>query len=749
MEVEEYRNCTVLFVDKEFNVDSAKGKALQELACELKKLGFSVLNASNTEEAEMLLRYNSSISCTLLDHKQDFFRLCKLIRELNPKMPIFIIVEKINVERIPKEAYEETKGYFLPLEDTADFMAGRVKDAVDDYLDEVLPPFFMALIDYTYDYKYAWHTPGHMGGIAFRKGPAGRFFYDFFGENMLRADLSVSVPELGSLLEHTGVIGKAEALAARIFGADKTYFVTNGTSTANKIVFHGCVTPGDIVLVDRNCHKSSMHAIIMTGAIPVYFLPTRNSYGIIGPIHNSEFEPAAIRRKIQESPLIQDKNAKPRLAIITNSTYDGLCYNASAIRGKLKNVVENLLFDEAWYGYAAFHPLYAGRFGMCGGDYSTGPNVFSTQSTHKVLAALSQGSMVHAKAGKPGINHERFNEAFMMHTSTSPQYVLIASLDVGAKMMEGEAGTRLVEDSILEAIEFRKRIVSAKKDMKKGDWWFSVWQPEKTKGKAFYSISDDVLKKDPNCWTLKANEKWHGFGDFEEEHVMLDPIKVTVLTPGIMENGSMDAWGIPACVVSAFLRKEGIVVEKTGHYSFLCLFTIGTTRGKAGVLLNMLYRFKELYDRNAPLEDVLPHIVKFAPSKYVGMGLKQLCDTMHAYFKARNVTKVLTAVYEKLPQQALRPADTYAALVRGNVEKLSLKDITNRVSAAMIVPYPPGIPVIMPGEKFSHDTKAILDYLKICEDFDNEFPGFENEIHGVSVEQEDGAKHYKVYCVKL
>ena len=188
----------------------------------------------------------------------------------------------------------EVNEYVWVLEDSPEFIAGRIRAASKRYRDLLLPPFFGSLVTFSRDFEYSWHTPGHAGGTAFRKSAPGREFYDFFGEQVFRSDLSISVSELGSLLDHSGSIGEAETYAAKVFGADRTYFVTNGTSTANKIVFLGCITAGDIVLVDRNCHKSIEHAVTMTHSLPVYLIPTRNRYGIIGPIHPDEMLPETV-----------------------------------------------------------------------------------------------------------------------------------------------------------------------------------------------------------------------------------------------------------------------------------------------------------------------------------------------------------------------------------------------------------------------------------------------------------------------
>jgi arginine decarboxylase len=751
----------ILIIDDELHSDTAEGRASRDIVRELRAEGFPIIEALTARDGVHAFLSHPHTSSIIIDWELapeatdgmlTAADVITLIRERNPKVPIFLNTERLAISAIPLGVISRIDGYIWKLEDTPAFIAGHIKRAAMNYLAGVLPPFFRGLMDYVEEYKYSWHTPGHMGGVAFLKSAAGRIFYNFFGENTLRADLSVSVPELGSLLKHSGVVGEAERKAAEVFGADRTYFVTGGTSAANKIVWLGTVTPGDVVLVDRNSHKSLIHAIIMTGAIPLYLIPTRNDHGIIGPIHSREFCPEVIREKIQDCPLIEDPAEHPvRLAAITNSTYDGICYSAERIEEVLGDVVAYLHFDEAWFGYARFHPLYAGRFGMHTTD-QVGPTVFATQSTHKVLAAFSQGSMLHIRQGRGPVDHPRFNEAFMMLTSTSPQYTIIASLDVAARMMAGHSGKYLIEEAIEEAIVFRKKMVTVAEEIRAGSlpeedsWWFTVWQPDCIMDQE----ADDLLLQDhADCWLLAPHDAWHGFDDgIEAGYAMLDPIKVTILTPGVGSGGGMEDQGIPAAIVTKYLRESGIVVEKTGYYSFLILFTLGITRGKSGTLLAELLRFKALYDRNSPLEEVFPDLVQEHPARYAGRGLYDLCQEMHGYLKKASITGVVRTVYATLPDQAMTPAAAYRHLVRGEVTAVPASEIEGRTVAAMVVPYPPGIPVIMPGERCGPATRAIVDYLVSLQRFDALFPGFENEVHGVDPLMRDGRRVYYVYCIE-
>lgn len=757
----------ILIIDDELHSDTAEGRASREIVRELKSDDFPVIEALTARDGIHAFISHPHTSCVIIDWELSpeatdgmltAADLITIIRERNPKVPIFLNTEKLAISAIPLSVISRIDGYIWKLEDTPAFIAGHIKRAAKNYLEDILPPFFQGLMDYVEEYKYSWHTPGHMGGVAFLKSAAGRIFYDFFGENTLRADLSVSVPELGSLLNHSGVVEEAERKAAEIFGADRTYFVTGGTSAANKIVWFGTVTPGDIVLVDRNCHKSVMHAIVMTGAIPIYLIPSRNEYGIIGPIHSSEFYPSTITEKIQGCPLIDDPAPHTiRLAVITNSTYDGICYNVKRIEEQLRNRVPYLHFDEAWLAYARFHPLYAGRFGMYAHD-DPGPTIFATQSTHKVLAAFSQGSMLHVRQGTGPLDHSRFNEAFMMFTSTSPQYTIIASLDVAARMMAGHSGRFLIEEAIEEAIVFRKKMVMVADEIRAAPhlegsyWWFTVWQPDcvmdqETEG-PFEEVNDRIARNHADCWLLDPGDLWHGFNGIDEGYAMLDPIKVTILTPGVRPGGGMGDWGIPATIVTKYLRESGIVVEKTGYYSFLVLFTLGITKGKSGTLLAELFRFKALYDRNSPLEEVFPDLVREHPARYSGQGLRDLCQEMHDFLRDISIMDIVQRVYEVLPEPVMIPAEAYRHLVRGTVEPVPVKDVEGRTVAVMVVPYPPGIPIIMPGERCGPETRPIIDLLLSLQRFDDLFPGFENEVHGVDVVIEDDHGAYYIYCVE-
>lgn len=667
-------------------------------------------------------------------------------------IPVLLGMSKENASSISLEFIEIMDGVIYVPEDSPKFIAGRIKAAAKRYLDTILPPFFGAMVNFDDSHEYSWHTPGHTGGTAFMKTPVGKAFVDFYGEQMFRSDLSISVGELGSLNDHNGPLLEAEKNAARVFGADYTYFSVGGSSASNEIILHSAVTDGDTVLVDRNCHKSLNYALNMSGAMPIYMVPKRNSRGVIGPVPSSQMTKQAIQQKIDESPIVVDKNTLPVLAALTNSTYDGLCYNVEATTRLLSESVPRIHYDEAWYAYARFNDLYSGRYGMHRGErHEDDATISVTHSTHKLLAALSQASMIHLRSGKVPVEPALFNEAFMMHTSTSPQYSIIASTDVSAKMMD-DSGDYLTDECISEAIAFRKSIVNIKQQIQErdsSDWWFDMWQPDMIDGVPFTQVDEQKLKTDPSCWCLKPNETWHGFGDLGEDYCMLDPIKATILTPGMNLDGELEQNGIPATLVSSFLSSRGIVVEKTEPYSFLVLFSIGATKGKWGSLISGLVEFKRHYDANSPLSIVLPNLVEDNPERYSEMGIKDLAEQMHKAIAQTGMLEHMDNAFTQLPDVVKSPRETYGQLVKGNVEKVAVKDMVGRIVAVQVVPYPPGIPLMMPGEKVEAGNTAVIDYLLALQEFDAQFPGFEHDTHGIEIEtNEQGVSYYSLYCLK-
>jgi arginine decarboxylase len=563
-------------------------------------------------------------------------------------------------------------------------------------------------------------------------------FHQFFGENMLRADVCNAVDELGQLLDHTGPVAASEKNAARIFNADHCFFVTNGTSTSNKMVWHSAVAPGDVVLVDRNCHKSILHAITMTGAIPIFLMPTRNHFGIIGPIPKEEFDWKNIQKKIEANPFVINKKQKPRVLTITQSTYDGILYNVEEIKEMLDGKIDTLHFDEAWLPHAAFHSFY-GDYHAIGEDRPRCKDsmIFSTQSTHKLLAGLSQASQILVQdAENIQLDRDIFNESYLMHCSTSPQYSIIASLDVAAAMMEQPGGTALVEESIMEALDFRRAMRKVDSDWGQ-DWWFKVWGPD--------DLTEEGIET-RDSWMLKSEDNWHGFNQLSEGFNMLDPIKATIITPGLNMKGDFDEkLGIPASIVTKYLAEHGVIVEKTGLYSFFIMFTIGITKGRWNTLLAALQQFKDDYDRNQPIWRVLPEFTQKFP-QYERMGLKDLCDQIHSIYRENDVARLTTEMYLSDIEPAMKPTDAFAKMTHKDIERVSIHELEGRITSVLLTPYPPGIPLLIPGEKFN---KKIVSYLKFAEEFNQLFPGFETDNHGLVKEVVNGKATYFIDCVKV
>ncbi|MGR3696575.1 MAG: Orn/Lys/Arg family decarboxylase [Sagittula sp.] len=753
----------IVIIDEDFRSENTSGLGIRALAQAIESEGFEVLGVTSYGDLSQFAQQQSRASAFVLSIDDEEFtpgpdldpavlNLRKFIEEVrwkNADVPIYVYGETKTSRHLPNDILRELHGFIHMFEDTPEFMAKHIIREAKSYLEYIQPPFFKELLDYAEDGSYSWHCPGHSGGVAFLKSPIGQMYHQFYGENMLRADVCNAVEELGQLLDHNGAIGESEKNAARIFNADHCFFVTNGTSTSNKMVWHHTVAPGDVVVVDRNCHKSILHSIIMTGAIPVFLKPTRNHWGIIGPIQRSEFEPEAIKAKIRANPLLEGvdpETVKPRILTLTQSTYDGVLYNTEVIKGMLDGWIENLHFDEAWLPHAAFHPFY-GTYHAMGRkrERSKKSVTYVTQSVHKLLAGISQASHVLVQdSEETKLDRHLFNEAYLMHTSTSPQYSIIASCDVAAAMMEPPGGTALVEESLDEALDFRRAMRKVDEEFG-NDWWFQVWGPDTLAEEGIGRAKDWELKKtDSEGVESSGEDAWHGFGDMARGFNMLDPIKATIITPGLNIDGLFSDEGIPASIVSKYLTEHGVVVEKTGLYSFFIMFTIGITKGRWNTLLAALQQFKDDYDRNNPLWRVMPEFCA-AQRRYEKMGLKDLCQHVHTMYAKYDVARLSTEIYLSDHHPAMTPSEAFSHIARRTTQRVPIDKLEGRVTTSLVTPYPPGIPLLIPGEVFN---AKIVDYLRFNRDFARECPGFETDIHGLVQEVgENGVVHYFADCV--
>jgi arginine decarboxylase len=743
-------------------LDTAAGRATESVTNALEVFGVEVAKAFSLEDARAMVISDASIQAVLLNwnlgadtddsHAQATALLHKL-RERHAQVPVFLLSDRERAKRhITIEVMEMVDEFVWLLEDTANFVAGRVLAAIQRYRAQLLPPYARALAEYSRVREHSWSAPGHQGGIAFTKLPAGRAFFDFLGENVFRIDMGIERGQLGSLLDHTGPVATSEKYAARVFGAHRSYSGVVGTSGSNRSIMQACMKEDDLVICDRNCHKSIEQGLMLTGARPVYMVPTRNRYGIIGPIAPSEMDPKTIQAKAKASPLTKRvAGQKPVYAVVTNSTYDGLCYNSARVEALLAKSSDRIHMDEAWYGYARFNPMYENYFAMRGDPAKhQGPTVFATHSTHKLLAAFSQASYIHVRDGKGAIDHHRFNQAYMMHTSTSPLYAIVASNDITSAMMDGAGGRSLTQEVINEAVDFRQAVGRMRREFgKKKDWFFKPWNVETVKGPGgkklpFEDAPAELLTESQEPWIMRPRDTWHGFDDIADDWCMLDPIKVSILSPGMGEDGKLEKSGVPAALVNAWFNRFGIVPTRVTDFQVMFLFSIGITRGKWGTLLTNLLAFKRDYDANRPVADSLPEIAAQHPERYGKVGMHDLGDELFEYLRENRPGEVLNAAYEGLPGADMTPREAYERLVSGEVELVPSDKLAKRTAANAVMPYPPGIPMLMSGENFGAADSPQIEYLKSMQNREKQFPGFAGVIEGA--EMIDGIYH--VLCVR-
>src|SRR6478736_2379004 len=776
---------TFLFSAPMFDADDLEGLRVSQIIAAIERMGFQVIKARRVEDAEIAVQTDAAIGCMVVDWGKKGIEgkaasLINLMRKRGLDMPIVVLVRHKRFEDIPVEVLDFIDGYVFLAEETPEFIARNLVSRLKQYADTLKTPFFGALVDYQEEGNQLWTCPGHNGGVFYSRSPIGRIFVEHLGEAVFRDDLDNSILELGDLLTHEGPALQAQKEAAAIFGAERTYFVLNGTSSSNKIVLSALLAEGDLVLFDRNNHKAAHHGALFIGsAIPIFLETDRNAHGLIGPMFHEALDETSIREKIRNHPLVEDKEAwrreRPfRAAVVELCTYDGTIYDAQMIVKKIGHLCEYILFDEAWAGFMKFHPIYAGRFSMGLADLTPDdPGIIATQSTHKQLASFSQASQIHIKdrhikGQRRRIEHRRFNEFFMLHASTSPFYPLFASLDVGAQMMKGKSGEVLWDDTIRLGIELRKKIRAVRREFEEKErrperrWFFEPFVPDRVaipdvsrEGAVhdvpWENVSTDLLARDPRYWALAPGEAWHGFQSLEPGFAITDPAKLTLLTPGFdRATGNYEAHGVPAPVVAQYLRENRVVSEKNDLNSLLFLLTPGVESSKAGTLVSALVAFKRLHDDNVPLEDVMPEFVAKRPARDRGKRLKDLCGEMHAFYRIAGVSQLQMAQFaaKHLPDVVMTPREAARYLVRNNVDYLPLTELDGRIATTLWVVYPPGIATIVPGERLSERARPMIEYLKMFEKSANVFPGFEAEIQGLYREVDElGAIRFYTYVV--
>ena len=626
---------------------------------------------------------------------------------------------------------------------------GTIEQIVASYEVLILPPFFKALSDYVGDNNAQFDCPGHQGGQFFAKHPTGRAFYDFFGEHIFRADLCNADVKLGDLLIHEGYAHDAQAHAAAVYNADKTYFVLNGTSSANKVVLNALLTPGDIILYDRNNHKSICHGgLVMSGATPIYLETARNPFGSIGGILERCFDESYIRTLIGEKDPNKAKADRPiRLAVIQLGTYDGTIYNARQVVDKIGHLCDYIFFDSAWVGYEQFIPMMKACSPLLLELGPNDPGILVTQSVHKQQAGFSQTSQIHKKdkhiKGQDRyVDHKRFNNSFMMHASTSPFYPLFASLDVNAKIHEGELGKQLWRECIEVGIDARKSVLRRCK-------YLRPLVPPVVHGKKWEEGNTQEMANDVSYFAFEPNAKWHSFKGYGEGQYFIDPCKFQLITPGInVETGAYEDFGIHANILANYLRENRIIPEKCDLNTILFLMTPAESKEKMDALVDQLVRFEELIDCNAPMEEVLPSIYYSHLDKYKGYHIRQLCQEMHDFYKDRNVSTLQQRLFSKayFPEYVMNPQEANFEFQRNKGELVSLDEAEGRIALEGALPYPPGVLCVQPGERWS---RTACDYFLALEEGINQLPGFAPEIQGVYlIEQPDGSKKAYGYVLK-
>ncbi len=655
------------------------------------------------------------------------------IQATNFGIPVFVV--QTEEEQVDPKFYDaiyhiqDLNGYDIKL------YSRQIETAAKFYEDKMLPPFFKMLSEYVEMGNIAFDCPGHQGGQYYRKHPAGRFLYDFYGENIFRSDICNADVKLGDLLIHEGAACDAQKYAAQVFNADKTYFVLNGTSSSNKVALNAVLAPGDLVLFDRNNHKSNHHgALIQAGATPIYLETARNPFGFIGGIDSHCFEEDYLKSLIKEVAPEKLNQKRPfRLAVIQLGTYDGTIYNARQVVDKIGHLCDYILFDSAWVGYEQFIPMMKDCSPLLLELNENDPGILVTQSVHKQQAGFSQTSQIHKKdkhiKGQDRyVNHKRFNNAFMLHASTSPFYPLFAALDVNAKIQGSEAGRRLWHECVKVGIEARKLVLNHCELIR-------PFIPTTIKGKKWQDYDTEEIATNLEFFKFHPTDTWHKFEGYADEQYFVDPCKFLLTTPGIsLETGEYEKFGVPATILANYLRENGIIPEKCDLNSILFLLTPAETLTKMQTLVAQIALFEKHIKQDSLLKDVLPTVYKNNEDRYKGYTIRQLCQEMHDLYVSRNVKQLQKDLFRKatLPEYALNPHDANIEFVRNKVELVPLTDIVGRVAAEGALPYPPGVLCVVPGERWSPTAQK---YFLALEEGINTLPGFAPEIQGVYLQK--------------
>ena len=612
-------------------------------------------------------------------------------------------------------------------------LQNKVAQAAQQYETENVPGFLRDLINFADEKPVSYTTPGHHNGQFYEKHPAGVVFKKFFGDNMLRADVSDTVAELGDTLTHGGTPLDSEQEAAQAFNADKVYYVTNGTTSSNTICANAVLSEGDLVLFDRNNHKSLYNsALIMTGAKPVYLPTSRNPLGLIGPVISDDLDEEKIRAEIAKVDPERAKAKRPfRMAVLQLETFDGVFYNAKWLLDKIGKLCDYVLFDCAWGGYEQFVNIMKQLSPLQYQYTADDPGILVTQSIHKQQAGLAQTSQIlkkdaHIKGQKRYVDHKHFNNAYLKYVTTSYSYPIYASLTVNTALAKGAAPKKWWEEAMRKGIRFRKTLNQKSK-------LFKTLNAQEINEKSEQELMDNL-----SYWKMEETDDWHGFKGIAKDEAIISPLKLTVVCPGInLATGKYEETGIPGKVIGEYLTEKRVITCKSDLYSTLFLLTPGERDADLEALLTSFLEFEEYYLRDAPLEQVLPRLVKQNPERYQGYTIRQLCQEMHEYYAKNEIYKLQQDLFLKKTFQdyEMTPAEADKLFMKNEGELVDLDEIEGRVALEGALPYPPGVFIVAPGEKWQ---KIDVDYFKILMGAIDKFPGFDPEIQGVYLNKDTG-----------
>ncbi len=650
--------------------------------------------------------------------------LCRLLRKVRPELDVFLVTDR-SVEDIAGRDLGGCQRVFYNSEDYMELHLNILRALQQRYQ----TPFFTALKAYSKQPTGVFHAMPISRGKSVTKSNWIRDMLDFYGLNIFLAETSTTSGGLDSLLDPHGPIKKAQELAARAFGSRKTFFATNGTSTCNKIVVQAIVRPGDIVLVDRDCHKSHHYGMVLAGAQVIYLdsypLSEYSMYGAV-PLREMKHRLLQLRAA--------GKLDRVRMLLLTNCTFDGLIYNVERVMEECLAIKPDLVFlwDEAWFAFARFGPTYRQRTGMHNAqllrdrykdpayrskyeahkaeieglsdeellDVRLMPDpdrvrvrVYATQSTHKTLTSLRQGSMIHMHDQDfKGEVEQAFHEAYMTHTSTSPNYQIIASLDIGRRQVELE-GFELVQKQVESAMAMRKAIDS---------------HPLLKKYFKVLKVSDMIPKQHRESGIESYWDPEHGWNDtwdaWAEDEFALDATRVTLAVGGTGLDGDTFKNDV-------LMDKYGIQINKTSRNTVLFMTNIGTTRSSVAYLIEVLVRYAQEID--SELDEASP-IERKGFDKRVHALMHELpplpdFSRFHDGFRAGDPTGT--------PEGDIREA-FFLAYDEKQCEYFPMEDDSMEtaidagrelVSTSFIIPYPPGFPILVPGQVIS---KEILHFMR-------------------------------------